>query len=75
MKKVGKPLLLFIIHGAMMVSTILLLEISPFFRELTMKKIIPAGSKLFLLKKGLVVVWVECRINLLVTEESKEAFM
>jgi hypothetical protein len=58
----------------LMVGTVLLLKISPFFWELTTKKIIPANSEL-LLKNVLVAVWVEPIINLLITEESKEAFM
>jgi hypothetical protein len=58
----------------LMVGTVLLLKISPFFRELTTKKIIPASSEL-LLMKVLVAVWVERSINLLITEESEEAFV
>jgi hypothetical protein len=61
------------IRGAMMAGTVMLLKMSPFFLELTTKKIIPADSEV-LLKKVLVAVWVKHSIDLFITEELKEAF-
>jgi hypothetical protein len=45
----GLPLLLFMIHRAMMANTVLLLKISPFFGELTSsKKVVLTNHELLL---------------------------
>jgi hypothetical protein len=74
-EKFGQPLFLFlIVHRPMMAKTVLLLEISPRFEELTTKEVTPADSKL-LLKQVLVAFWVKGRVNWFVTEEFKESFV